>query len=77
MTIQVRYFASLKQQLGRDQDHIDLDTPLTAADIWQQLHPQLPIPSNLLVAINLEYATWSSLVKDQDELAFFPPVTGG
>jgi molybdopterin synthase sulfur carrier subunit len=37
----------------------------------------LPIPGNALVAINQQYADFNASVKEGDEIAFFPPVTGG
>jgi molybdopterin synthase sulfur carrier subunit len=35
------------------------------------------LPPNLLMAVNMEYARADDVVKDEDEVAFFPPVTGG
>jgi molybdopterin synthase sulfur carrier subunit len=35
------------------------------------------MPSNVLVAVNMEYTDPSHTLKDGDEVAFFPPVTGG
>jgi molybdopterin synthase sulfur carrier subunit len=32
---------------------------------------------SLLVAVNQEVTDWSQQIKDGDEIAFFPPVTGG
>ena len=42
-----------------------------AVFVWQ------PFPANTLVAINQEYASPASAVRAGDEVAFFPPVTGG
>ena len=36
-----------------------------------------PIPDNVLVAVNLEYTHRGASVQAGDEVAFFPPVTGG
>jgi molybdopterin synthase sulfur carrier subunit len=36
-----------------------------------------PLPPRLLAAVNLEHATHDQMVRDGDEVAFFPPVTGG
>lgn len=77
MSIQIKYFASLGQRLGRSADTLPARLDLTVAAIWQTLHPNLPLPANTLVAVNLEYVELEQLVYDGDEVAFFPPVTGG
>lgn len=77
MSIKVRYFASLKQTIGRDSDEISCQQALTVRSAWQQLNPDLTIPETIMVAINLEYVNLDALLQDEDELAFFPPVTGG
>jgi len=77
MSIKVRYFASLKERVGRSEDNVSIAEPLTADALWRQCVPELSPPEQILVAINLDYADWDSLVKDGDEVAFFPPVTGG
>lgn len=77
MAIHIKYFASLRQQLGRAEDYYQPSTPLNVAQLWQQLWPQHPLPSNTLVAVNQHYAALEQPLQDQDEVAFFPPVTGG
>lgn len=49
---------------------------MTVADVWRALSERPP-PANLLCARNLEYADFAEVVDDGDEVAFFPPVTGG
>lgn len=75
MPIQVKFFASLREQLGRSDTEIA--TVSTVAEAWQQATDGEPLPERILVAVNLDYATLDSAVKDGDEVAFFPPVTGG
>lgn len=77
MSIKVRYFASLKQLVGHGEALFSADAPLPVRSVWQRLNPQLTMPDNLLAAINLEYVDLDAQVRDGDELAFFPPVTGG
>lgn len=49
---------------------------MTVADAWRALSAQPP-PGNLLCARNFEYVNFDQAVADGDEIAFFPPVTGG
>ena len=77
MKIRILYFASLREQIGRASDCIESSEPLTVADAWKQA-TEMPEPfDNLLIAVNQEYTTAETLLQDGDELAFFPPVTGG
>ncbi len=74
--ITVRYFASIREQLGRGSDELDPGGIINAADVWQKAAGS-PAPSRILVAINQEYASLDQTVAPGDEVAFFPPVTGG
>jgi len=77
MSIKVRYFASLKELVGRSEDELQTSAPLSVLEIWQQLNPDIVRPETLLAAVNMEYVPLDVLVQEGDELAFFPPVTGG
>lgn len=77
MTIRVRYFASLRERVGCAEAQFNTGTVTTVATVWHALNPDLALPGNTLAAINHEYATLDAAVHDGDELAFFPPVTGG
>lgn len=74
--VTVRYFASLRERLGRSEELIDLQGIHTVAEVWARATGE-PLPANTLTAVNLEYADLQRPVRDGDEVAFFPPVTGG
>ena len=77
MSITVKFFASLRETIGKADTHLNADNIVTAADVWQAAtdnHEHIP---NMLIAINMEYANLDEAIKDGDEVAFFPPVTGG
>ncbi|MGR3983799.1 MAG: MoaD/ThiS family protein [Gammaproteobacteria bacterium] len=76
MSVRVKCFASLRRQLGVGQIELDHRRDMTIGDAWRALS-QLPPPQNLLCARNYEYADLRQAVEDGDEIAFFPPVTGG
>ncbi|WP_347989135.1 MoaD/ThiS family protein [Methylomonas sp. AM2-LC] len=78
MSIKVSYFANLKEIVGRSGDELlAIDGALTVRQLWQQLNPSLPMPASLLVAVNMDYVLLDAAVNEGDEVAFFPPVTGG
>lgn len=76
MTITVRFFASVREQVGKAEDFVDVHEILSVADVWRRVTSK-PRPANLLAAVNQEYVPWHQSVEDGDEVAFFPPVTGG
>ena len=76
MSIKVRYFASLKESLGRSEDVVVFAEGLTVDAVWQASNLQ-PLPKQVLAAVNMDYVALNYLVNDGDEVAFFPPVTGG
>lgn len=76
MSITVRFFASIRERLGKEQDIIESKGIACVADVWERT-AQMPLPGNTLMAVNMEYARPDQPVRDGDEVAFFPPVTGG
>lgn len=81
--IQVRFFAGLREKLGTSGEVLTgLPDSLTVSELRAQLLLRgdewlaLDDPS-LLVAVNQELADDRSPVTPGDEVAFFPPVTGG
>ncbi len=77
MSITVKFFASLRETIGKSDISLDADNITTAADVWRIVTDNHDPIGNMLVAINMEYASLDETVKDGDEIAFFPPVTGG
>jgi sulfur-carrier protein len=85
MKIKVLYLASLREQLGRPGEDIEV-SPATSTvaglrallmargGAWQTALAQ---GKALRVAVNQEMAQPATPVKAGDEVAFFPPVTGG
>ncbi|MCK4493458.1 MAG: MoaD/ThiS family protein [Methylococcales bacterium] len=77
MSITVRYFASLREFLNKSEETLDANKALDIQEVWSQLNPDKNLPENTLVAINMAYVNADQKVQINDELAFFPPVTGG
>lgn len=83
--LKILYFASLRESLGRDRDHIEVDESVrTVAQLKQWLIDHEPVvgallgaTSNLRVAVDQQLACDDTSVQGAGEVAFFPPVTGG
>jgi molybdopterin synthase catalytic subunit len=81
MRIRVLYFASLRQRLGFSQEALELDDSATVADLKQAVgrsHPELAEHlGTAIVAVNREFAFPEERLNESDEVALFPPVSGG
>ena len=77
MNITVKFFASLREQTGKSDASIASTDSITVLQAWQQASGLDSVPENTLCAINMEYVDQSAMLNDGDEVAFFPPVTGG
>ena len=77
MTISVKYFASLREHLNRAEETLPAQGLGTVAQVWSKATHGAPWPANMLTAVNHEYCPYTQPVRDGDEVAFFPPVTGG
>jgi molybdopterin converting factor subunit 1 len=82
-TIRVRllYFGAAREEVGREAEQLEVCAPATAASVFAEVldaHPALRrFGRALLVAVNEEYAGMEARVQAGDEVAIFPPVSGG
>jgi molybdopterin converting factor subunit 1 len=81
MDIQVKLFATLKDRAGSSRVDVDLPGDATVAVLLERLataHPKLaPSLAACVVAVNQEFAFGSTPIRSGDEVALFPPVSGG
>ncbi len=84
MTVRILYFASLRDAIGRSEEAIALPTGVATVgelqaflaergDNWCALSPG----RNVRAARNQRMVPASEAIMPGDEVAFFPPVTGG
>jgi len=77
MQVTVKTFAHLRDRLGFAERAAELPDEACVLDVWQAVTDGSEMPRNVLAAVNLDYAGADTRVHDGDEVAFFPPVTGG
>jgi len=77
MQIKVRLFASLRESLGFAERDLEVGEGMTLGEIWKLLSEGDGSYEEVLMAVNMDYAQPDLEVKEGDEVAFFPPVTGG
>ena len=78
MQVSVKYFASLRELMGESSVFIDIDKESSVDDVWRRVTKDKKIEiDNIMATVNMEYVKSSQVVRDGDEIAFFPPVTGG
>lgn len=81
MHIKLRFFASLRERLGRSEDSCEVPEGATVRTVWETLkqeHPTLvEVERSLAFAVAQEYVDGDHPLHDNDELAFIPPVSGG
>jgi len=82
VSVKILYFASLKEALGMGGEAIELPAGVTTVGALRdwlvtQGREKLASAKNLRCAVNQDMAGLDAPVREGDEVAFFPPVTGG
>ena len=81
MHIRLRFFASLRERLGRSEDSCEVPEGATVKTVWETLKQEQPalaeVERSLAFAVAQEYVDGDHPLHDNDELAFIPPVSGG
>src|SRR5712671_6679816 len=81
MRVQVLFFGQLKDLTGLSSESLPLADPSTVHDVLQHYTSKFPaigkLSSSLALSINQEYASSDAPLRDGDEVALLPPVSGG
>tara|TARA_A100001011_G_C13774728_1_gene620663 strand:- start:319 stop:552 length:234 start_codon:yes stop_codon:yes gene_type:complete len=77
MLVKVKFFASLADYIGKPEMDIDISEGATIQSVWELASSNKPIPEGSLCALNHSHVLFSEQIKKGDEIAFFPPMTGG
>ncbi|MGH9898262.1 MAG: MoaD/ThiS family protein, partial [Pyrinomonadaceae bacterium] len=81
ISIRVLFFGAAREAAQCSETKIEIQAPATVASTFENIQLIFPalkeFTGSLLLAVNMEYREMNSPVLDGDELAIFPPVSGG
>jgi len=80
MQLNILLFGITKEIVGQQQLKVELSESATVPDLLQHLQQQYPALrelQSLMVAVNDEYSHEHQPLKESDEVALIPPVSGG
>ncbi len=81
MRVTVRLFARLRDIAGAAELSREVKPDATIGSVWRELageFPELgPYERSISSAVNADYARMDTPLRDGDEVAFLPPVSGG
>jgi sulfur-carrier protein len=81
MNIRIRYFASLREITGQNEEALALPDGTTVAALRETLLARYPglqtVMERALCAVNHQYVSLETVLREGDEVVFIPPVGGG
>jgi MoaE-MoaD fusion protein len=79
--VKVLFFGMLKDIVGRAEDHIEVADDARLETVFTRYARQFPqladLESSIVLACNQEFSDRSAAIREGDEIAFLPPVSGG
>ena len=81
----IKYFSWIKEHIGKSEENIILPSHIKNVDQLINYLNEMDEKYNLIfkkkeiikIAVNKKYSSFDADIKNSDEIAFFPPVTGG
>ena len=81
----IKYFSWIKEHIGKSEEHVVLPNHITNVDQLINYLNQMDEKYHLIfkkkeiikIAVNKTYSSFDANISNDDEIAFFPPVTGG
>jgi molybdopterin converting factor subunit 1 len=79
MKVRVRFFARCREIVGAKQKELEIEDDMLLKDLKELLMLEYPDLKKLrlLISLNHTYADLEIKLKEEDEIAVFPPVSGG
>lgn len=81
MELEIRLYATLRDKVGKAKIQIELDAPATVESLKEAIktkYPEMTVGvDSSVVSVNRAFATMETPIEANDEIAMFPPVSGG
>jgi MoaE-MoaD fusion protein len=81
MRVRVLYLGMLKEVVGRDREELQVPERSRVGDLFAELEARMPklseLRSAIALAVNYEYSDGGTILREDDEVALLPPVSGG
>jgi len=75
MQVTIYYFASLREEQGKERECIIVTEGIQILDLFVQLFGREP--RGIRYAVNEEFVSGDTILQDNDQVAFIPPLGGG
>ncbi len=81
MKLKLLFFAGHREILGAVSKQFDMPEGSTVKDLFETLAARYPalrgMEERTIIAVNRDQADWDRVLEDGDEVALYPPVSGG
>lgn len=81
MRVKVLFFGRLKELVGRTEEDLEIREGERLEEVFTRYgarHPEVgQLRRSVVASVNQEFAPWSARLRNGDEVAFLPPVSGG
>jgi molybdopterin synthase sulfur carrier subunit len=80
LNVNVRYFGQFRDFTGKRDEVLEVAVGITVEEIREHvrgIYAKIAAKEEVLVAVNGSFGSLDQVIKEWDEVAFFPPVSGG
>ena len=80
LKVNVRYFGQFRDFTGKRDEVLEVEAGITVEEIREHvrgIYAKIAAKEEVLVAVNGSFGSLDQVIKEWDEVAFFPPVSGG
>lgn len=82
--MKILYFANIKQEIGLSEEDIMIENKISIFELIELLKKKeskyknaFSNVENIKCSVNCIFSSFDTMIENRDEVAFFPPVTGG